>query len=119
MSDKPRGRQFKKGEPRPAGSGRGKGTPNKITRDLRLMIRSFVEHGWEHALKDYEKLRKKDPGYALRVFARLTEYGVPKLQRVEHVGEGGGPVKMEYVVVNTRPAPPPQESAVEGPPEEK
>jgi hypothetical protein len=36
---------------------------------------------------------KPDPAKALDLLSKLAEFAAPKLGRVEHVGEGGGPVR--------------------------
>ena len=41
---------------------------------------------------------KADPAKALDLLAKLAEFAAPKLGRVEHVGEGGGPVLNEIVI---------------------
>jgi hypothetical protein len=38
--------------------------------------------------------REPDPGKALDLLAKLAEFAAPKLGRVEHVGDGGGPVRV-------------------------
>ena len=40
---------------------------------------------------------KADPGKALDLLAKLAEFAAPKLGRVEHTGEGGGPVRFARV----------------------
>jgi hypothetical protein len=40
-----------------------------------------------------------DPKGALAAFTALLEFGVPKLQRTELTGEGGGPVQHQTTLV--------------------
>jgi hypothetical protein len=42
---------------------------------------------------------KPAPDKALDLLAKLAEYAAPKLNRTEHVGDGGGPIKQEHTVV--------------------
>ncbi len=38
----------------------------------------------------------EEPGPALQIILHLAEFIVPKLARTEHVGEDGGPVRIEW-----------------------
>lgn len=110
-----------KGTPRPAGSGRAVGTPNKATGDARRAIADFVD-GNTHRLQDWldqiangiPKLdpegRQKynedgepmwevrpSPDRAFTLFQGVIEYHVPKLARSEITGADGGPVALAAV----------------------
>lgn len=94
-------------------AGRPKGSPNKVTRDLRVLITELVEYGMENALewlkdvaegeepvlgpdgKVINEGRPPNPARALDALSKLAEYGLPKLARHEVMGDGGGPVKVE------------------------
>lgn len=81
---------YPKGAPRPAGSGRAKGTPNKTTLDVRAAIAVFAS---ENVGKMGEWLNEiEDPAKRLDLYLRAIEYHIPKLSRAELTGEGGGPV---------------------------
>ena len=75
------------------GPGRKKGVPNKATALAREGIARLVEanvpkmEGW---LVKIEK--EHGPLVALRCVNDMLEYHIPKLQRTEQVGEGGGPI---------------------------
>lgn len=87
-----------------AGKGRPKGSPNKATQDVRKAIAAFAEgtadqfSEWIQTLAygDGDQV-KPDPGKAADLWLKAIEYHVPKLGRVEHTGEGGGPLVVEVV----------------------
>lgn len=77
--------------------GSRKGIPNKSTQTAREAIAMFVEknvprlEGW---LDEIAADPKHGPMAAFKCVQDLIEYHIPKLQRTEHVGDGGGPVKI-------------------------
>lgn len=89
------------------GPGRGKGTPNKLTREFRDTVRKLLEDNSDNVAKwltavasgDVENggKREPDPGRALDLMSKLAEYAAPKLGRIEHVGDGGGPMQVAAV----------------------
>lgn len=60
-------------------NGRPKGTPNKITADLREFIGLLLNDNLEQLRADFEKLEGKD---RLIVMERLLSYVLPKLSNV-------------------------------------
>lgn len=85
-----------------AGPGRPKGLPNKITREFRETVRQLLESNSENvgrwltlvAEGDGSNRSRPDPAKALDLLAKLAEFAAPKLTRTEHVGDGGGPVRV-------------------------
>ncbi len=77
--------------------GSRKGVPNKTTQAAREAIAQFVDgntarlQGW---LDEIAADDKHGPKVAFECVLSLLEYHVPKLARTEHVGDGGGPVKI-------------------------
>ena len=84
--------------------GRVKGTPNKVNREFRETVRKLLDDNadnvgtWITQVAQGHGKNKADPARALDLLAKLAEFAAPKLGRVEHVGEGGGPVLNEIVI---------------------
>lgn len=60
-------------------NGRPKGTPNKVTTDLRTWVNDILQQGKERFICELEKL---PPEEYVRVFTTLLNYVVPKQQAV-------------------------------------
>lgn len=60
--------------------GRERGTPNKLTADLRLRINDFLNDNWSSLQTDFNSLESKDK---LNFYEKLLQYGLPKLQSTE------------------------------------
>lgn len=90
------GGKFQAGNP-----GRPKGTPNRVNQEFRETVRMLLETNAQNvgrwlalvAEGDGSEHGKPDPAKALDLLSKLAEFAAPKLGRVEHVGEGGGPVR--------------------------
>lgn len=86
--------------PRPKGipktGGRAKGTPNKATARSREALLVIVD-GNIHKVQGWlDQIEEKQGALAvLNAFGDLIEFVVPKLQRTELTGEGGGPVQIK------------------------
>lgn len=84
-----------KGGVRP-GSGRPAGTPNRVTIEFRDTVRRVLEENsenvgvWLSQVANGMGDKAPAPEKALDLLAKLAEYAAPKLNRTEHVGEGGG-----------------------------
>lgn len=76
-----------------AGKGRVKGVPNKATKAAREAIAAFVDANAEKLQEWLDAMAEESPKDAFNAFLALVEYHVPKLARVEHTGEDGGPVE--------------------------
>lgn len=61
-------------------NGRPKGKPNRITSDLRAMIKDFLTENYQKVTDDFQKLDPKD---RVKVFVDLLQYAIPKYQSVE------------------------------------
>jgi len=79
--------------------GRIKGTPNKVNREFRETVRQLLDDNadnvgaWITQVAEGHGEQKADPAKALDLLAKLAEFAAPKLGRVEHVGDGGGPME--------------------------
>lgn len=81
------------------GAGRPAGSPNKSTALAREAIAKFVDGNadklqeWLDAIAMNEKL---GPKVAFDCFMQVAEYHVPKLARVEQVGDASAPITHIY-----------------------
>lgn len=86
--------RFGKGNP-----GKPKGAVNKSTREFRETVRALLESNadnvsiWLRQVAEGAGDTKPDPAKALDLLAKFAEFAAPKLGRVEHVGDGGGPLE--------------------------
>ena len=69
--------------------GRVKGTPNRATGAVRDVFSKFVESNAEKVQELFDRVAEDDPGKALDLLARLSEFVVPKLSRATIDGEIG------------------------------
>jgi hypothetical protein len=89
--------------PPAAGQGRKKGVPNKVTREFRETVNKLLTENadnvcvWLTRVAEGGGGKAADPGRALELLAKLAEYAVPKLGRIEHAGPNGGPIEMAAV----------------------
>jgi transposase len=59
--------------------GREKGTPNKVTADIKAWLVSLINKNKRQVEKDLEKLDPKD---RLLMFEKLMQYVIPKMQAI-------------------------------------
>lgn len=88
--------------------GRVAGTPNKATKQFRDTVTALLDKNaanvdlWLQRVAEGIGDAKPDPGKALDLMAKLAEFAAPKLGRVEHVGDGGGPVIIQASTLDER-----------------
>ena len=95
------------------GPGRPPGSPNKATADARQAIALFVDQnahrltGWLDQVAQGVKVQDPEtgeekwivppnPAKAFDLFQSVVEYHVPKLARMEHVGDPENPMQVEH-----------------------
>jgi len=86
-----------KRKPPNAGMGRKQGSVNKSTAMAREAIAVFVDgnsHKLQEWLDEIAANEKHGPKVAFDCFMQVAEYHVPKLARVEQVGDEDQPVKV-------------------------
>lgn len=74
--------------------GRKKGSENKETKKIREWIGKFLENNLDQLENDIKSLEPKD---RVKAIGDLMEYAVPKLARVENVGDGGGGLVLRII----------------------
>ena len=77
------------------GAGRPAGVPNKSTTMAREAIARFVDgnsHKLQQWLDEIAMSEKHGPKVAFDCFMQVAEYHVPKLARVEQVGDTNKPI---------------------------
>ncbi len=62
--------------------GRPKGTPNKVTIEMKEKIQLFVENNFDMIQNDFEKVDPKD---RLIIFERLLKYVIPAKVEQENI----------------------------------
>jgi len=85
-------------------AGKPKGAVAKVNREFRETVRMLLETNADNVGAWLEAVavgdianggkREPDPGKALDLLAKLAEFAAPKLGRTEHVGDGGGPIRI-------------------------
>lgn len=84
------GRQFEKGNP-----GKPKGAINKTTAIAREAIARLVDQSTPQMQEWLDQIAETEgPLKAWQCLTDVLEYHIPKLQRTEHVGDGGGPIRI-------------------------
>jgi hypothetical protein len=71
------------------GRGRGKGTPNKTTAEIREAYQKLVDDNLDNMKVWLERVAEDDPNKALDMMLKLSEYFIPKLARQELTGPDG------------------------------
>jgi hypothetical protein len=79
--------------------GRKKGTPNRMTYDVRTKYKEFVEGNIDNLNTWMDRVARNDPDKALDFMLKFSEYFIPKLQRTELTGEDGEDIQQTITFV--------------------
>lgn len=82
-----------KGEGKTPGSGRKKGTPNKVTIKLRESIKKFAEDNFDEFVEDWRMI--EEPKDRAEVYIKMCRYVVPTLQSVSFEDETAKKITIE------------------------
>ena len=75
--------------------GRPKGSKNKVSGEMRLVVADFVERNSEKMQGWLDRIETDEgPLEAFKRIEALMEYCIPKLARSEHTGKDGADMKM-------------------------
>lgn len=78
---------FKKGDKKPIGSGKSKGTSNKTTKEAREIFKDIMEGEIDHVKDSLDKIRAKSPFNYILCFTKLAPYFMPKQFDIKSDGE--------------------------------
>ncbi|HEV7607066.1 MAG TPA: hypothetical protein VGO61_07005 [Steroidobacteraceae bacterium] len=97
------------------GAGRPKGSPNKVTMDVRKAFAHLLEAAAPKLETWLTRVAKRSPARALDIVAKLAEYHVPKLGKLDHNIEGEKLVRLVNLT-GVRIGSGSRESVTDGPP---
>lgn len=63
------------------GGGRKPGTPNRVTRERRVLLNMFLDENWEQFKKDYAAA---DQATRLKIYMEMLPYTTPKMASLEY-----------------------------------
>ena len=63
--------------------GRKKGSLNRSTEMAKVTLARLANTGLNNITEDLEKIRKKDPAQAAKIYIKLLEFVVPRLKAVD------------------------------------
>jgi hypothetical protein len=89
--------KFEKGNK--LGKGRPKGSMNRSTEMAKLTLARLADKGLNNINEDLEKIRKKDPAEAAKIYLKLLEFVVPKLKAIDMQVSGEVSTKVEDIKV--------------------
>jgi hypothetical protein len=94
--------KFEKGHTPPRKAGRPPGSVSKVNQEFRATVQQLLDKNTDNVALWLEKVAngdpendvKADPAKALDLLIKIADFAAPKLARMEHVGDGGGPVRI-------------------------
>ena len=81
--------------------GREAGTPNVITKKMRVMLETFIHDNSGNIQKMFDAVSKKNPAKALELYLRFADMVLPKLHPIKEV-EAKDEMGIELTVINSR-----------------
>jgi hypothetical protein len=75
-----------------SGQGRKKGVPNKSTARTREVVALLAENNVDKMEEWLVDIAKENKVEAFKLMLQVLEYNIPKLARIEAVGDNGGPI---------------------------
>jgi hypothetical protein len=94
MADKETAGNTKIGEGKP-GPGQPKGSVNKATATARNAISGFIEAKAAEVESPWVRVAEQDPGKALELYAKIAEFILPKIARMEVKAESSARKSIE------------------------
>lgn len=76
-----------------AGKGRKKGVPNRATSDIKAAIAAALNEFGPQLPALLRKVAQRNPARAVELVAKLAEYTLPKLGRVQIAGDHDAPMQ--------------------------
>lgn len=77
-------------------AGRPKGTPNRITGELREAIKQFLDDNFPQVQRNFQEL---DPKEQIDIYLKMLEFGIPKLNKTTFQEEADDE-RFEVEIVN-------------------
>lgn len=88
---------FKKGDPKPKGSGKAKGAQNKVTTEFKEAVNNLINYATPQMVDWLEQIAQESPDKALDHVYKFAQFGYPLLARTEFAGDKNNPLQ---VIVN-------------------
>jgi hypothetical protein len=81
--------------------GRKAGTPNVITKKMRVMLETFIHDNSGNIQKMFDAVSKKNPAKALELYLKFVDMVLPKIHPIKEV-EAKDDMDIEITVINSR-----------------
>jgi hypothetical protein len=94
--------KWTKGIESPNKTGRGKGTPNKTTEQVRQLFASILEDNRDNFINTLEELRNRDPKAYIDVWLKLSERFLPRITQ-NNLADANGEVIEPIQIVLPEP----------------
>jgi len=87
-------------------AGRPPGSPNKVTKEIRDILKEFIDDNIDKIKKDFATLEAKD---RIKIFVEILQYVIPRYHAIHSTieTERDFPDKIEIVYIPAPPGAPP------------